>query len=133
MPAVGSAGRKLGSFQSLLKYTFSPKGLGSGMGFALDGAGTCWEGLFTLLRWGLDLLDLLELCQRLMFLFRGLGCRDVSLVVPPVWLTLGRDLGLGWDLPHPVHTPLKPIINLLLKVQEGAGCDLPVGRERSSP
>lgn len=49
-------------------------------------------------------MDLLELCQGLMFLFRGLGCRDTSLTVPAVWLTLGMDPGMGWDLPHPVHT-----------------------------
>lgn len=100
------------------------------MGFALSGVGACWKCVFTLLRWGLDLV---ELCQWLMFLPRGLGCRDMSLVVLPVWLTLGMDPGLGWDLPHPLHSHLKPIINLLLEVQEGAGSDLPMGRERSSP
>lgn len=31
------------------------------------------ERSFTLLRWGLDLVDHLEPCQGLMFLFGGLG------------------------------------------------------------
>lgn len=52
-----------------------------------------------LLRWGLDLVDHLELLQGLVFLFRGLGCQDVSLVIPPVLLSPGMDPGLGWDLP----------------------------------
>lgn len=95
------------------------------------GAGACWKALLHL-RWGLDLVELLELCQGLIFLFRDLGCWDTSLVVSSVCLTLGMDPGLGWDLPHPVHPPLKPIINLLLEVQEGAGSDLPVGEGRGA-
>lgn len=66
-----------------------------------------------------------------MFLFRGLGCQDVSPVVPPVWLSLEMDPGLGWDLPPccPARISVKDIISLLLGVQDGAGSDLPVGRE----
>lgn len=59
------------------------------------------ERSFTLLRWGLDLVDHLEPCQGLMFLCGGLGWWDTSLVVPPVLLTLEMDPGLGWDLPPP--------------------------------
>jgi len=66
-----------------------------------------------------------------MFLFRELGCPAVSLVVPPVRLSLGMDPGLGWDLPRccPAHTSVKHITDVLPDVEEEAGSDLPVGRE----
>lgn len=72
------------------------------------------EKSVVLLRWGLDLVDHLELCQGLMFLFRGLGCRRVSLLVPPAWLGTEVNTGQGWDLAglrldHP-PTALLPIL-----------------------
>lgn len=80
-------------------------------------------------------MDLLELCQGLMFLCRGLGCHDVSLLVPPARLSPGMDPGLGWDLPQrcPACISVEHVMNLLLDAQDGAGSDPPMGRDSMHP
>lgn len=63
-----------------------PGVFGSGMDFALYGDGTCWKGSLMLLKWvGLDLVEHPSpLCQGVTFLFRGLGCQDMFLLISPV-------------------------------------------------
>lgn len=71
-PAAGSAEEKV-PFPVTTEIWLHPT-----VGVFGSGAVVCQlEKSLVLLWWGLDLVDNLELCQGLMFPFRGLGCRRV--------------------------------------------------------
>lgn len=131
LTAVGSAEENV-PFPVTTEICFLPQNWGVwGLGLVL----CLMERSLVLLGGGLDLMDILELCQGLMLLCRGLGCHRVSLLVPPVHLSLTMDPGLGRNLPLCclARISVKHIVNLLLDAQDGAGSDPPVGRESSSP